>query len=420
MTWKNVRLAECCEIKPPKAEAKKTLKESDLVSFVPMNNLGIDTPNLALEEDKALSEVTGSYTYFAENDVLLAKITPCFENGKLGIAKGLTNGVGFGSSEFIVFRTSDQLVPEYLYYYLLRPSFREQGQAVMTGAVGHKRVPKEFIEDTEIPLPLVEEQKRIVTILDQAFADIDKARALTEQNLKNARELFESYLQQVFDSLGSECDLKSMSDETMLSMIDGDRGKNYPKKSDFLENGYCLFLSTKNVRPDGFLFDETMFIDKSSDNLLRKGRLKRNDVVITTRGTIGNLALYDDSVEFEHIRINSGMLILRPNIKTIHPCYLFEIMRSGIVKRQIEQKISGAAQPQLPVKTLNSFVFPVPKTLEKQKSVVNKIRAIESQINKSIDLYTQKLVRLEELKKSILHKAFSGDLTNNIEEAAAQ
>lgn len=249
-----------------------------------------------------------------------------------------------------------RLDKKYLFWWL--KSVAHVIEAAGTGATV-KGVKIPFVKALEIPLPTITEQKRIVAILDQAFADIDKARALTEQNLKNARELFESYLQQVFDSLGSECDLKSMSDETMLSMIDGDRGKNYPKKSDFLEDGYCLFLSTKNVRPDGFLFDETMFIDKSSDNLLRKGRLKRNDVVITTRGTIGNLALYDDSVEFEHIRINSGMLILRPNIKTIHPSYLFEIMRSGIVKRQIEQKISGAAQPQLPVKTLNSFVFPV-------------------------------------------------------------
>lgn len=312
-------------------------------------------------------------------------------------------------------RPSDKLDKDFLFYYLLSKQGEIQGSE---GAV-FASINKSQIENLNLQYVELKEQKRIVAILDQAFADIDKARALTEQNLKNARELFESYLQQVFDGLGSECDLKSMSDETMLSMIDGDRGKNYPKKSDFLEEGYCLFLSTKNVRPDGFLFDEIMFIDKSRDDLLRKGRLERNDVVITTRGTIGNLALYDDSVEFEHVRINSGMLILRPNTKTIHPSYLFEIMRSGIVKRQIEQKVSGAAQPQLPVKTLNSFVFPVPKTLEEQKSVVNKIRAIESQINKSIDLYTLKLARLDELKKSILHKAFSGDLTNDSEEAAA-
>ena len=209
-----------------------------------------------------------------------------------------------------------------------------------------------------------------------------------------------------------------MSDGSLLAMIDGDRGKNYPKKSDFLDDGHCLFLSTKNVRPDGFLFDEVMFIDEHRDNLLRKGKLQRNDVVITTRGTIGNLALYDGSVDYENVRINSGMLILRPNTKALQPSYLFEIMRSGIVRRQIEEKVSGAAQPQLPVKTLSSFVFPVPNDLEVQMSVVYKIQSIEGKINELVELYSYKLRQLEELKKSLLQKAFSGELTNSSAEAA--
>jgi len=281
-----------------------------------------------------------------------------------------------------------------------------------------KHISAKQIKDIEFPIPPIQEQKRIVVILDQAFADIDKARTLTEQNLKNARELFDSYLQRLFDALGSESEIRSMSDVSILSMIDGDRGKNYPKKSDFLKDGHCLFLSTKNVRPDGFLFDEIMFIDEERDNLLRKGKLRRNDVVMTTRGTIGNLALFDESVEFDNIRINSGMLILRPNIEAIYPSYLFEILRSGIVKRQIEQKVSGAAQPQLPIKTLNSFTFPVPKNIEAQKETVEKIKTIELNINKSLEFYKQKLCKLDELKKSLLQKAFSGELTKDKQEAA--
>ncbi|MBW4452043.1 MAG: hypothetical protein KME55_04805 [Nostoc indistinguendum CM1-VF10] len=100
---------------------------------------------------------------------------------------------------------------------------------------------------------------------------------------------------------------KKLGDTELLKIVDGDRGKNYPKQSDFLVEGHCLFLNTKNVRPDGFNFDITMFIDKEKDNALRKGKLTRRDVVLTTRGTIGNVAIYDDSVEFNHIRINFGM-----------------------------------------------------------------------------------------------------------------
>ena len=145
-----------------------------------------------------MGDVVGSYTYFAEHDVLLAKITPCFENGKLGIARGLKNGIGFGSSEYVVFRSTGDIDPKYLFYFLSRDSFRREGAKVMSGAVGHKRVPKEFIENYPIPLPSAKEQKRIVAILDEAFAGIDAAIANTEKNLANARELFESYLNSVF------------------------------------------------------------------------------------------------------------------------------------------------------------------------------------------------------------------------------
>jgi hypothetical protein len=118
-----------------------------------MEDLDIDEKFVRATQAKPLSAVAGSYTFFADGDVLLAKITPCFENGKLGIADGLTNGIGFGSSEYIVFRPSSALNKEYLYYYLSREIFRVEGAARMSGAVGHKRVAKEFIEGYPIPIP---------------------------------------------------------------------------------------------------------------------------------------------------------------------------------------------------------------------------------------------------------------------------
>ena len=89
--WEIKKLSEVCQIKPPKEEARQKLSNTDLVSFVPMSDLGIQSKTITLNENKLLSEVVGSYTYFADEDVLLAKITPCFENGKLGIARNLTN-----------------------------------------------------------------------------------------------------------------------------------------------------------------------------------------------------------------------------------------------------------------------------------------------------------------------------------------
>jgi type I restriction enzyme S subunit len=103
--WQTTKtLADVCQIKPPKSEARDKVPANGLVSFLPMEDMGIDVKFVQATQTKPLSAVVGSYTYFAHGDVLLAKITPCFENGKLGIAAGLANGIGFGSSEYIVFR----------------------------------------------------------------------------------------------------------------------------------------------------------------------------------------------------------------------------------------------------------------------------------------------------------------------------
>ncbi|WP_347276247.1 restriction endonuclease subunit S [Coleofasciculus sp. FACHB-542] len=193
--------------------------------------------------------------------------------------------------------------------------------------------------------------------------------------------------------------------------MDGDRGTNYPQKSDFYNEDYCLFLNTKNVRPDGFNFDTKMFITEEKDKLLRKGKLKRRDVILTTRGTIGNIAIYDESVEFDHIRINSGMLIFRPNENIIKSEYLFEVLRSSIMKSQIERFTSGAAQPQLPIKTLVNFTFPVPKNVEEQSRIVSNLRELYTETQRLETIYRQKLAALNELQQSILQKAFTGELT---------
>jgi len=203
---------------------------------------------------------------------------------------------------------------------------------------------------------------------------------------------------------------KRLGDESLIAIIDGDRGKNYPKASDFSDEGHCLFLNTKNVRPDGFDFGSMMFITEEKDRQLRKGKLQRDDVVLTTRGTIGNVGLYSKDVPFEHIRINSGMLILRPNRRAVLPVYLFQLFRSEIVKEQIRMQTTGAAQPQLPIKTLVNFRVPVPTNLEDQRVTVNKIRAFEPETSRLESIYQRKIAALEELKKSLLHDAFRGAL----------
>lgn len=243
------------------------------------------------------------------------------------------------------------------------------------------------LREIQIPLPPVAEQRRIVAILDGAFEGIATAKANAEKNLQNARAIFDSFLQSAFTLRREAWENRGLGDKRLLEIIDGDRGANYPKASDFREKGDCLFLSTKNVRPDGFDFDSTVFVTAEKDRQLRKGKLRRDDVVMTTRGTIGNIGIYSEDVPFDNIRINSGMLVFRANKREILPCFLFELLRCDIVKEQIRKKTTGAAQSQLPIKTLVSFEIPVPVDIDVQAALVKKIRNFEPEAQRLSDVY---------------------------------
>ena len=322
--------------------------------------------------------------------------------GQIGIAK-VPTATKQGISGIVV--NKDLLLPEYLVYVLIEK--KEYIQSIASGTTIKEVRPKKLSEMLVFPLPPLAEQKRIVKILDEIFEKVTKARENAEKNLKNSRELFESYLQSVFTG---DVEYKKLGDKSLFQIIDGDRGKNYPKKSDFHDDGYCLFLNTKNVRPDGFSFETKMFITEAKDNLLGNGKLKRNDVLLTTRGTIGNTAVYNESIPFENIRINSGMLIFRPETKLIIPEYLFAVFQSGIMKVQIKKYVSGAAQPQLPIKTLVNFSIPVPKSITEQKAIVKKLDALSGETKKLEAIFRRKIASLAELKKSVLKQAFSGEL----------
>ena len=174
--------------------------------------------------------------------------------------------------------------------------------------------------------------------------------------------------------------------EAELEFIDGDRGINYPKKSELLLEGDCVFLNTGNVRQNSFDFSNLDFITKEKDNLLRNGKLQRDDIVLTTRGTVGNVALYSQEVPFSNIRINSGMVIIRVNKNFWHPYFVYLFFQSHLFKKQISRLISGSAQPQLPISILETVSIPQ-LTLDEQKEIIFNIKSIDQkiQINNQIN-----------------------------------
>lgn len=177
--WEMVELGEVCEVNPKKSEAKN-IDGNTLVSFVPMADLNENEISFIPKEEKILSEVINGYTYFADNDVLFAKVTPCFENGKAGIAKGLRNKIGFGSSEFFVLRANDKVLPMWLYLNIKSQKFSISGKEQMSGTSGLQRIPREFVIGFQIPLPPLSEQQSIVAAIEEEMNLVNANKKLIE------------------------------------------------------------------------------------------------------------------------------------------------------------------------------------------------------------------------------------------------
>ncbi|WP_312921595.1 restriction endonuclease subunit S [Empedobacter brevis] len=197
--WESDLLGNLVSIRPPKKEVKDKCEDSDNVTFLPMEDLGIDQKYVVPKKVRTLAEVYKGYTYFSEGDLLVAKITPCFENGKMGIAKDLCNSIGFGSSEYIVLRSKKDVMSEIVYYNLLQDRFREIGKNNMQGAVGHKRVTIEYVENFDISFPIERDlQKTLVENLSSLSMEKDSLIDKYQQKLENLEELRKSILEKAF------------------------------------------------------------------------------------------------------------------------------------------------------------------------------------------------------------------------------
>lgn len=195
--WQVVKLNDVAVLnpRPNKSEIDDNLE----IQFLPMKLVEEVSNKIHLTETRRFKEVQKkSYTYFEEEDILFAKVTPCMENGKIAIARKLTNGLGYGSSEFHVIRTTEKIVNDFLFYFLVQEKFRSDAQHAMTGAVGLRRVPKQFLEEHEIKLPSSEEQHQIVQEIESRLSICDAIEQSIKESLEKAQALRQSILKKAF------------------------------------------------------------------------------------------------------------------------------------------------------------------------------------------------------------------------------
>jgi restriction endonuclease S subunit len=308
--------------------------------------------------------------------------------GRVGINKvPLATNQGFKN---IVIK--DRNLANTMFIALMAKKLAPEMEARASGGT-FKEITKTNFSKLQIPLPPLEIQRQIVDEIAAHQRIIDGARQVVEGwkpnlDLELAESLPEGVEEWGIVRLGY----------ADIEIIDGDRGINYPKKEDFSPEGYCLFLNTSNVRNGEFNFDNLQFISKDKEEKLRKGRLQRNDIVLTTRGTVGNIALYDETIPYEVMRINSGMVLLRSNLNCIEPKYIVDLFQSSIIWNQLDLIMSGSAQPQLPIRNMVELKIPLPP-LEIQREIVARIereRAIVEGNRELIKIYEEKIKKVIE------------------------
>ncbi len=251
-----------------------------------------------------------------------------------------------------------------------------------------KHLTKKYFDNIIVPYTNLGEQQRIASELDL----LSKLILRRQEQLEELNLLVKSRFNEMF---GENKIFESI--DNLFDIIDGDRGKNYPKSDELFSEEYCLFLHTKNVTKHGFSFDTKQFITKTKDKLLRKGKLERYDIVLTTRGTVGNVAYYDELIKYKHLRINSGMVILRPKTPNLNQKFIIHVLRNNNYSRVI----SGSAQPQLPITKLKKILLPLPPL-----ALQNEFADFVVQVDKSQLAIQKSLEELETLKKSLMQEYF--------------
>lgn len=260
-----------------------------------------------------------------------------------------------------------------------------------------KHLTKPVFDALPFYLPDLPTQRWIADTLDKVAEGIGLCRKM----LGKLDLMVKAKFGEMFgDPTGNSFNLSVKPMTEVCEIIDGDRGKNYPNADEFSDEGYCLFLNAKNVTASGFYFDNCMYITKEKDDILRKGKLSRGDVVLTTRGTIGNLAFYTSDIPYEHMRINSGMVILRMNRKIINEVFFIEQFK--MLLDDIKQKnASGSAQPQLPISAMREINILLPD-IEQQKIFSEFV----AKSNKSRLTLQQVLSKIELEQKVLMQKYF--------------
>ena len=342
------KLTDIAELNPALG---KRLPAEELISFVPMASLSAESASVETTQDRPYAEVAKGFTPFIDGDVLVAKITPCFENGKIAQAR-LPRPHGFGSTEFHVVRARSGVAESrYLHHYLRLEEVRANGQRRMTGSAGQRRVPASFLADLALPLPPLEEQRRIAAILDQA----ETLRTQRRTALALLDSLTQSLFLEMFGGATENSNIYPIS--SLVDLVDARRPISYgilmpgPDVNDGVK-----YVRVVDMKDGGIRLSSIRRTTYEISNSFKRSTLSFGDLLISIRGHVGRVAVIPPELDGANITQDSARLA----ITGANPIYVRECLRTPVLQRWMAKHTKGIAVRGINLGDLKMMPIPLP------------------------------------------------------------
>ncbi len=398
--WRWIRLGEVCELNPRRPFIDR--HDSELTSFIPMESVDAVLGVVSSIRERPYGEVKNGYTFFAEADVLFAKITPCMQNGKHAIAVGIIDGIGFGTTEFHVIRPSESIISEFIWFFVRQPIVLADAIKHFTGAIGQQRVPEGYLAELEIPLPPLSEQQRIAAILKEQMGAVEKARMAAQERLRAIKALPAAFLRQIFPDpgqplpegwrwakLGEVCEVigGSTPDTGNSAYWNGDIAWVTPTDLGKFTD-ITILATSRQITLSG--------LQNCGTQMLPVGT-----VIMSSRAPIGHLAIAGVS-----LCTNQGCKSFVPGMG-VDSVFLYWAIKRAVP--DIQALGSGATFAEVSKSILYQFEIPLP-TLPEQQRIAAILREQLAAIEQARIAAEAELKAINTLPAALLRRAFNGEL----------
>ena len=419
--WEVQRIKWIVDLNPSKTEERAYLAADTPVTFLPMEKVGTEG-QIDTSEMVGASQVWNGYTFFRRGDILVAKITPCFENGKGAHLNSLPTEVGFGSTEFHVLRAKPSIHPQFLYLLTTDIAFRQCGTESMTGAAGQQRVSADFVANYQMPLPPLAEQRAIATFLDSETAKIDALVSKKERLIELLQEKRTALISHtVTKGLDPNVPIKDSGVEwlgeipmhwevrRLKHLTEKIGGGKTPKggAERYVEDG-VMFLRSQNVHFGRLQLADVAHIDTITHNEMSGSRVREGDVLLNITGaSLGRSCVA--RLEGADANVNQHVCILRTVQRLNDPDFLAYSIESTSLQDQIFNNENGVSRDALNFEQIGELVLSRPAIVE-QKSIAAFLDRETAELDNLIDKVHRAIELLQELRATLISAAVTGKI----------